>query len=179
MNLSQIKKAVLAASCGLLTACASPDVSQYQQAEPKLDLVRYFVGTTDAWGMFQKRSGEVVKRFHVEITGTQLNGKLELDERFSYDDGTKERRVWTLTQQADGSWRGTAADVKGQAIGKVAGNALNWQYTLILPVDGKTYEVQFDDWMFLLDEHSMLNRASMRKFGFELGQVTLFFKKRS
>ncbi|MGL6042219.1 MAG: DUF3833 family protein [Deefgea sp.] len=24
----------------------------------------------------------------------------------------------------------------------------------------------------------MLNRASMQKFGFELGQVTLFFKKR-
>ncbi|WP_293933644.1 DUF3833 domain-containing protein [Iodobacter sp.] len=173
-----MKKSLLAALCGVLTACASPDVQQYQKSEPKLDLAQYFVGSTDAWGMFQKRSGEVVKRFHVEITGTQNQGKLVLDERFKYDDGTTQQRIWTLVQQADGSWRGTADDVKGVAIGKISGNALNWQYTMLLPVDGKTYEVQFDDWMFLIDNKSMMNRASMQKFGFELGQVTLFFKKR-
>jgi len=56
---------------------------------------------------------------------------------------------------------------------------LHWQYTLLLPIDGNRYEVQFDDWMFLIDEHSMLNRSSMSKFGVELGQVTLFFRKRT
>lgn len=173
-----MKKILLAALSGLLFACAAPEVSHYQQAEPKLDLVQYFVGKTDAWGMFQKRNGEVVKRFHVEIAGTYQNGQLVLDERFDYADGTKQQRVWTLTQASDGSWRGTADDVKGQAIGKIAGNALNWRYTLLLPVDGRTYEVQFDDWMFLMDKNTLLNRASMTKFGFELGQVTLFFKKR-
>jgi hypothetical protein len=179
MKMSQIKKTLIAAMCGWLTACAAPDVTHYQQAEPKLDLVQYFVGTTDAWGMFQKRNGEVVKRFTVEIIGTYNAGKLVLDERFSYADGTKDQRIWTLTQQADGTWRGTAADVQGEAIGKVSGNALNWQYTLLLPVDGKTYAMKFDDWMFLLDDKTMVNRASMSKFGFEFGQVTLFFKKRS
>ena len=173
-----MKKSLLAALCGMLTACASPDVQQYQKSEPKLDLAQYFVGRTDAWGMFQKRSGEVVKRFYVEMIGTQNQGKLVLDERFKYDDGTTQQRIWTLVQQADGNWRGTADDVKGEAIGKISGNALNWQYTMFLPVDGKTYEVQCDDWMFLIDSKSMMNRASMQKFGFELGQVTLFFKKR-
>ncbi|QLG87504.1 DUF3833 domain-containing protein [Chitinibacter bivalviorum] len=175
---SNIKTAIVSAFCGALMGCASPDVQQYQKSEPKLDLAEYFLGTTDAWGMFQKRNGDVVKRFHVEITGTQQAGKLILDERFKYDDGSTQQRVWTLVQQADGSWRGTADDVKGEAVGKVAGNALNWQYTLLLPVDGKTYEMKFDDWMFLIDRKSMINRASMSKFGFELGQVTLFFKKR-
>lgn len=173
-----MKKFLVAALCALLTACASPDVTRYQQVQPTLDLVSYFSGKTDAWGMFQKRNGEVVKRFHVEITGTHSDGKLVLDEQFKYDDGSTQQRIWTLTQASDGTWRGTAADVKGEAKGKVAGNALNWQYTLFLPVDGKTYEVQFDDWMFLMDEKSLLNRASMQKFGFELGQVTLFFRKR-
>ncbi|TDR27838.1 DUF3833 domain-containing protein [Hydromonas duriensis] len=173
-----MKKILLAVMAGLLFGCAAPEVSQYQQAEPKLDLVQYFVGKTDAWGMFQKRNGEVVKRFHVEITGTYQNEQLVLDERFDYADGTKQQRVWTLKQAADGSWRGTAADVKGEAIGQIAGNALNWNYTMLLPVDGSTYEVQFDDWMFLMDAHTLLNRAKMTKFGFELGQVTLFFKKR-
>lgn len=173
-----MKKTLIASLCGLLSACAAPDIQFYKNAEPKLDLANYFVGTTHAWGMFQKRSGEVVKRFNVEITGTQNQGKITLDERFKYDDGSTQQRIWTLTPQADGTWRGTAADVKGEAIGEVAGNALHWRYTMLLPVDGKTYEMQFDDWMFLIDKQSMINRASMSKFGIEVGQVTLYFNKK-
>ena len=33
-------------------------------------------------------------------------------------------------------------------------------------MDGKTYEVQFDDWMYLMDDAVMLNKAEMSKFGF-------------
>ncbi len=101
-----------------------------------------------------------------------------LDEDFTYSDGTKQKRIWTLKKQPDGQYIGTAADVVGEAIGKVAGNALNWKYVLALSVDDKVYRVNFDDWMFLMDEHVMLNRAVMSKFGFRLGEVTLSFHKR-
>ena len=47
-----MKKSIIAALCGLLTACASPDVAQYQKAEPKLDLVHYFVGKPMLGGCF-------------------------------------------------------------------------------------------------------------------------------
>ena len=49
---------------------------------------------------------------------------------------------------------------------------------MALPVDGTVYEVQFDDWMYLVDDKVMLNRAQMRKFGIHLGDVTLSFNKR-
>ena len=45
-------------------------------------------------------------------------------------------------------YSGRADDVVGSAIGQARGNALNWRYTLALPVDGKVWEVQFDDWMY-------------------------------
>jgi hypothetical protein len=45
-------------------------------------------------------------------------------------------------------------------------------------VDGKVYHVDFDDWMFLMDDKTMLNRSAMSKFGFHLGEVTLSFRKR-
>lgn len=163
----------------LLSACASPNVQQYQALQPKLDLPGYFLGTTHAWGMFQQRGGSVVKRFKVEITGTGDAQQLTLDERFRYDDGTTQRRVWKLTRDAAGRWTGRADDVEGVAQGEVAGNALHWQYTLLLPVDGSTYAMKFDDWMYLIDECTMINRASMGKFGIELGQVTLMFRKQS
>ena len=66
----------------------------------------------------------------------------------------------------------------GTAEGQAAGNALRWSYTLRLPVDGRDIEVQFDDWMFLMDERVMLNKAAMSKFGVRLGEVTLSFYKK-
>ena len=62
-------------------------------------------------------------------------------------------------------------------LGVAAGSALNWRCTLRLPVDGSVYEVQFDDWMYLVDERVMLNKAVMSKFGIRLGEVTLAFTK--
>ena len=173
-----MKKIIVILLCFLLSSCVAPDVSVYKENRPKLDLPHYFVGTTDAWGMFQKRSGEVVRRFHVVVVGSQAEGKLILNEQFQYDDGMKQQRIWTLTQSADGIWHGTAADVVGEAIGQISGNTLHWRYTLTLPVDGTPINLQVDDWMYMLDDGAILNRTSMQKLGIEVGQVTLFFKKR-
>ncbi|MDN0082834.1 DUF3833 domain-containing protein [Crenobacter sp. SG2305] len=172
------RSAVLLGVSMLLGACVSPDVSHYRNEQPAFDPASYFVGTTDAWGMFQKRSGEVVKRFRVVVKGRLDDGRLILDESFRYSDGSTQRRVWALVKQPDGRWQGTAGDVVGVARGEGAGNALHWQYTLRLPVDGSEYEVAMDDWMYLIDADTLVNRTRMSKLGFELGNVTLFFRKR-
>ena len=82
-----------------------------------------------------------------------------------------------LKKLPGGQYTGTADDVVGTAQGRSSGNAFQWSYTLRLPVDAKTYEVQFDDWMYLVDERVMLNKAVMSKFGVRLGEVTLAFHK--
>lgn len=164
---------------GMLSACSTTDVTLYAQQKPVLDMQQYFNGTIDAWGMFQDRSGTVIKRFTVVMQCSWKDGVGTLDEDFTYSDGTKQKRIWTLRKNASGQFFGTADDVVGEAIGNTAGNALNWKYVLALPVDGKIYHVNFDDWMFLMDDKVMLNRAVMSKFGFRLGEVTLSFSKRS
>lgn len=174
--MSRIFAALLAAA--LLAGCASVDVAQYANERPALDLRRYFDGTIDGWGMFQDRSGEVVKRFHVVIEAHWQGDTGTLDEAFTWADGSHSRRVWTITRESEGRYRGRADDVIGEALGESAGNALRWRYVLALPVDGKTYQVDFDDWMFLMDERVMLNRSVMSKWGFRLGEVTLSFTKR-
>ena len=160
-----------------LAGCANPDITTYAGQQPALDLARYFNGKVLAHGMFQDRSGQVVRRFTVEMDGRWDGDQGVLDEHFTYADGTKDRRVWHLTRHPDGRYSGTAADVVGTASGQASGNAFNWTYTLRLPVDGTTYEVRFDDWMYLIDERVMLNRATMSKWGVRLGEVTLSFHK--
>ena len=85
--------------------------------------------------------------------------------------------MWHLSRQPDGRYIGRAADVVGEALGDSAGNAFNWRYTLALPVDGRVWEVQFDDWMYLVDERTLINKAVMSKFGIRLGEVTLSFSR--
>jgi len=169
--------ALLACASALLLGCASPTPADYAAEKPALDLKTYFNGELVAHGLFTDRSGKVARRFTVLMTGTWEGGKGTLDERFTYSDGKTERRVWKLTDEGQGRWTGRADDVVGVAEGQSAGNALNWRYTLALPVDGKVYEVQFDDWMYLMDERVMLNKAVMSKFGIKLGEVTLSFYK--
>ena len=166
------------AGAATLSGCAGPQVAQYAGERPVLDLRTYFNGTLDAYGVFTDRSGDVVKRFTV-VMRCQWNGdEGVLDEAFTYSDGTTQKRVWRMKHLGNGRFSGTADDVVGTALGEQQGNAFRWGYTLRQPVDGKTHEVQFDDWMYLMDDRVMLNKATMSKFGVRLGEVTLSFVKR-
>jgi Protein of unknown function (DUF3833) len=171
---------VLAAgvSTALLVACSAPHIQEYAREAPALELRDYFNGTLDAYGIFTDRSGKVVKRFTVLMNCRWQGDSGVLDEAFTYSDGTTQRRIWRLTRHADGRYTGQADDVVGSAQGQQSGNAFNWAYTLALPVDGRVIEVQFDDWMYLMNDKVMLNKAAMRKWGVGLGEVTISFFKR-
>jgi Protein of unknown function (DUF3833) len=168
----------MASVIGLVTGCSTAKVQDYKNEKPKLILEDYLKGKLEAHGFFQDRSGLVVKRFKVSMNGTWNGNSGTLDEDFEYSDGTKSKRVWSLKKEADGSYSGTASDVIGVAKGEAAGNAFQWKYTLALPVGDSTYHVQFDDWMYLMDDEVMLNKSKMSKFGVYLGEVTLVFIKR-
>lgn len=162
-----------------IASCGSVDVARYADQQPALSLEQFFSQPVKAWGMFQKRNGEVTKRFEVDLVSRREGNNLILDERFVYSDGTHQRRIWTLTPEENGRWSGRAGDVVGVAKGQIAGNTFHWRYRLNLPVDDSTYEVSMDDWMYLIDEDTLINRTSMSKWGVEVGQVTVFFRRQS
>jgi hypothetical protein len=166
--------------CGLLllAGCAGPRPEIYRDQHPVLDLRSYFDGTVDAWGFFRDRNGKVVKRFTVEIRCAWAGEVGTLDERFTYSDGSTSRRVWTVTRVDAHTYTGRADDVIGEARGEAFGNALRWRYVLDLAVGDRTYHVDFDDWMYLMDDRVMLNTSAMSKFGIRLGEVVLTFRRR-
>lgn len=172
------RRLLLLATSAALAGCAAPQVADYAGQTPKLDLRTYFNGTLDAYGVFTDRSGKVVKRFTVLMVCSWTGDDGVLDESFTYSDGTLQKRIWRLHREADGRYTGRADDVVGTALGAESGNAFHWQYTLALPVDGSVYDVQFDDWMYLMTDKVMLNKATMSKLGIRLGEVTLSFTKR-
>jgi len=160
------------------TACASSSsLEQFQAAPRQLVLEEYFLGETTAYGLFEDRFGKVRRQFKVDIVGELEGDRLTLTEEFFYDDGERETRIWEIDVLGDGRYRGTAGDVTGIAEGQVSGNAFNWKYKVDLKVGGSTWNVGFNDWMFLMQDDVLLNRAYVTRYGIEIGQVTIAFRK--
>ena len=161
-----------------LLSCASDmNVKNFENQTPRFVLEDYFDGKTKAWGMFHDRFGNLKRSFKVDITGTLDNDTLTLDEKFVYNDGEKESRIWSIKILGNNKYSGTADDVIGEATGISSGNALNWKYKLNLKVKESTVVVDFDDWMFLQDDNILMNRAEVKKWGIVLGVVSITFKK--
>jgi hypothetical protein len=169
---------LVAALALVLAGCSGMKLQDFADGTPRFRLEDYFVGRTTAWGLFQDRFGRVRRSFRAEIAGRYDAGVLTLVEDFTYDDGERQQRVWQITPQGDGSYRGRADDVVGIARGEALGNAVHWQYELELPVGERVWQVSFDDWMLLQDDAVVINRATVSKLGLTLGEVTVFFQKR-
>ena len=153
------------------------NIEKFKGSQPTLTLEDYFEGKTEAWGMFHDRFGNLKRTFKVDITGTIESSTLTLDEKFLYDDGEQDSRVWTIKILGNNQYSGTASDVVGEATGISEGNALNWKYKLNLKVGDSTILVDFDDWMFLQDRNILMNRAEVKKWGLNIGVVSITFLK--
>lgn len=161
----------------LLTACTGPNLAQYKQDNPPLDLKSYFSGPIKAWGLVQDRKGQVTRRFDVVMYGSWEGNVGTLEEQFEYYDGETDKRVWTITQVSADSYEGRADDIIDKAVGNVSGNTMRWAYVMDLPVGDTTYKITFDDWMFLMNDGVLINRSYLKKFGITMAELTLFMQK--
>ena len=174
---------ILIAAFAILAACTGkPSFDDPTLSTKKLNLEEFFDGDLIAYGQFQDIFGTVRRSFVVTIDGDWDGERLRLVEDFVYEDGSTEQRIWTLTKTGPDSWVGTAPGVIGQATGQEQDNRFNWVYTIDLPIpsangETETMRVSFDDWMWLLSEDRLLNRAYMTRFGVPIGEVIITFEK--
>ncbi len=159
-----------------VTGC-SADLDSYQASNPRFDLFDYFEGKVTAWGMVQDYTDKQTRRFTVEIIGSVEGDTLTLVEDFVFDDGEIDQRIWVINRDGEGSYVGEADDIIGQATGKEVGNALQWRYYFELKMDDSSVVVGFDDWLYRQDEKHVFNLTKIKKFGIEVGTITLFFQK--
>ena len=168
----------------LLAACTGkPSLEDASLSTRELELEEFFDGRLVAHGQFQDIFGTVRRQFVADIRGDWDGERLRLVEDFTYEDGSTEQRVWTLRKTGEETWEGTAPGVIGVAKGVEKGDRFNWRYTIDLPVpaaDGtaETVRVTFDDWMWLLSEDRLFNRAYMKRYGVDVGDVSIFFEKK-
>lgn len=163
-----------------LLSCSNIKPKDYQANTPKLDIREYLSGKITAWGMLEDRSGKITRRFTVDMEGKWNGNEGVLEEYFTFDDGEKSKRIWTIKFSDDHKFTASAGDVIGEAKGSQYGNAMQMNYVLDLVVDkekGTKYKVALDDWMYLLDDKTLVNKSTIKKFGITFAKLTIFFKK--
>ncbi len=161
----------------LLYACSSVSIDDYASKQPTIELETFFNGDLVAYGMLRNRSGKVIRQFTAVLKGQWQGNKGTLDEIFWFDDGEKQTRLWTMIKQSNGDYIGTAPDVEGEALIKVRGNAIRLAYDLRVPYKDDEIVLAMDDWMYQISPGVVINETVMKKWGFEVGKVTVMIMK--
>ncbi len=161
-----------------LTGCAnSMKPIDFKDQKPRLIIEDFLSGNVKAWGVLQSRSGKVMRQFSAELKGKWDGKQLILDEKFYWSDGEVQTRQWKINKLDDHNYTGTASDVVGTAKGYSYGPAFKFEYVLLVPVKGKNMKITFDDWIFKQEENIAINRATMKKFGLKVAELTVMFVK--
>ena len=171
----------------ILQGCSQQKLSSFEKTQPTFSLFEFFDGYSLAYGIFEDRFGNLKRRFKVNISGRRsqeiLNGKsveqITLTEDFIYEDGEKQSRIWIIEKDFSESgseiYKGEAKDVIGIAEGSASGSAFYWQYAIDLKISDNNFRVKFSDWIYQMDDYIAINKATVSKFGVEIGTVTLVF----
>ncbi|MAC83202.1 MAG: hypothetical protein CL624_03605 [Arcobacter sp.] len=158
----------------IFTGCSKMQIEDFTNKGPEFIPQEYFNGKLTAYGMVKDRSGKIIKTFKGDLVGSwDKNGVGTLDEKFVYDNGEKQTRVWTLTPTGDKTFIGTAGDIVGEAEMIANGNTVMIDYTMRVPYNDSTIDINVKDWLHLQEDGVILNHSKMKKFGFTVGELVI------
>ncbi|MGY6695397.1 MAG: DUF3833 domain-containing protein [Roseinatronobacter sp.] len=151
--------------------------ADYAQATPTLDIRQHLSGPIRCEGVIYGPMGRVTSRFTADMEGRWTGESGVLSEHFSYDSGTKQDREWRLSLGENGKVRAEADDLVGVGHGTQAGAALQLNYTIRLPDSAGGHALQVTDWMYLVDERTIVNRSQFRKFGIKVAELVATMRR--
>jgi hypothetical protein len=150
----------------------------YAYLHPNFDLRHHLNGRFVCEGVVFGPLGRVTSRFAADVEATWTGDSGLMKEHFRYDSGATQDREWQLTLLEGGAVRAEAKDVVGKGEGRVIGSALQLLYRIRLPDDVGGHVLDVIDWMYLLENGTIVNRSQFRKFGFKVAELIATFRKK-
>lgn len=150
----------------------------YEQGGLNFDMREYLNGPIQCEGMIYGPTGRVTSRFVADMDVTWTGNVGVMKERFHYDSGTVQDREWTLTLGTDGKVKAEAADVIGTGAGVQKGSALELKYRIKLPDSAGGHELDAVDWMYLVENGTIINRSQFRKYGIKVAELVATMRRK-
>lgn len=128
-------------------------------------------------GAIFDRFGNFQRAFVLHLEGEKKDDGVILKELLVYDTGEEETRTYTFKKDSDSSYEATSeSGLVGPAKIESVGNVLRWSYTFEVPYRGKTRHMRFDDWMFLQENGSIINRATIYWWGIRVAELYMLIR---
>jgi hypothetical protein len=138
---------------------------------PAFDLRRHLNGPLACDGVIFGPTGRMTSRFVADMEGRWEGSTGTLSEEFRYDSGSIQHRAWTLALGEGGRIIATAPDVVGQGEGRVAGSGVMLRYRIRLTPEAGGHVLDVVDWMYLMENGTIMNRSQFRKFGIKVAEL--------
>ena len=143
----------------------------YAAAGPDFDIRRHLNGRLACEGMIYGPTGRVTSRFVADFDARWDGDSGVMSEHFRYDSGTVQDREWRLSLDPDGRIRAEAEDLVGAGRGRQAGSGVRLDYTIRLPEAAGGHMLDVVDWMYLLENGTIMNRSQFRKYGITVAEL--------
>lgn len=167
----------LTAFCLIAGLCAGCDQKSAESATagtgPAFDPVSFFDGHTHSWGVIESRSGAPTERVVTDSHGWRdAANRLRMVQHLSFQDGRTQQRDWTLWRTGPARFEATANDMVGTAKGKAEGRMFHWQWVLARSPGNPLMDVTMNQWMYRLEDGSVMIRTTVTKFGIIVAEVS-------
>ncbi len=164
--------ALALAACRHRLSFAAQRPADYAAAPgPAFDPARHLGGPILCEGMIFGPAGRVTSRFTADMAGTWEADRGRLAERFRYDTGRTQDREWRLTLLPGGRILAEADDLVGPGEGQISGSTVCLRYRIRLAPEAGGHVLSVTDWMYLMDNGTILNRSQFRKWGFLVAEL--------
>lgn len=143
----------------------------YAGLGPVFDIREHLNGPIQCEGVIYGPTGRVSSRFVADFNATWDGDTGTMTEHFRYDGGATQDRVWTLKLDANGRIRAEAPDLVGTGEGAQTGAGVCLRYRIRLPESSGGHVLDTTDWMYLVENGTIMNRSEFRKFGFKVAEL--------
>ncbi|MEL7116632.1 MAG: DUF3833 domain-containing protein [Pseudomonadota bacterium] len=151
----------------------------YADQGPAFDLRTHLSGPILCEGVIYGPTGRVASRFTADMEGDWQGNVGTLKEHFRYDTGREQDRCWTLALGNDGSIKADAPDIIGTGQGVQSGPSVQLNYKIKLPDEAGGHVLDVTDWMYLVENGTVINRSQFRKFGIKVAELVATMRRKS
>jgi hypothetical protein len=151
--------------------------ADYAGKGPQFDVRHHLSGPIQCEGMIFGPTGRVTSRFVAEMHGEWQGNTGTLTEVFRYDSGSVQHRAWTLALGNAGDITATAPDVIGKGQGRAEGPSVQLRYRIKLTPEAGGHVLDVTDWMYLMENGTIMNRSQFRKFGITVAELVATMRR--
>jgi len=162
-----------------LAACSSRlPIDKFADDKLRFDPIAFFTGHVASWGVMEDRAGAPTGRVRTDCVGeAEGTDGLHMTQRLTFEDGSVKQRDWHLRRTGPQAYEGSANDMVGSALGEASGRLFHWRWVLATAPDNRLADVTLEQWMYLMEGGTMVNRTVITKLGIVIATVTENFAK--